>query len=111
MAASNKADGHPERSGLELVIQKAIVDPDFRTRLISDPRAAIAIDFGIQLPADFRLKFIEKDPEVDVMVVLPDLVQRRDDDGSEVELRHVRGGTKPVWLAQVSRAVQKVPWG
>ena len=105
---SRNSDQEP--SGLELVIQKATLDPEFRRRLISDPTTAIAIAFGMQLPPDFRLKFIEKDPDVDVMVVLPDLVQD-DSDLLDSTLKDAQGGVRPVWLADVIRALQRTPWG
>jgi hypothetical protein len=60
-------------SGLELVVQKASTDGGFRRALLTDPHAAIAEGFGLELPKRFRLRFIEKPPDVDVVVVLPDL--------------------------------------
>ncbi len=76
---------------------RAAIDPDFRRRLLLDARGAIADTFGVQVPASLRLKFVEKDTDVDLMFVLPDLISSdgrlRDDD-----LRTVIGGAACPWL-------------
>ena len=68
---------------------RAALDRGFRARLLSDPRDAIR-ELGFELPANFRLRFIEKDHDLDLLVVLPDLL------GGEPlgpdELDAVRGG-------------------
>jgi hypothetical protein len=61
-------------SGLDLVVTRAAVDLAFRTRLLENPRATLAEALGYELPASLRIRFIEKDANVDVMVVLPDLI-------------------------------------
>jgi len=89
---------------LETVLARASEDLEFRQRLLSDPRPAIEEAFGVAIPADFRLKFIERDANVDALIVLPDLRQSPDDDVlSEDELEQVSGGvnTHLTW----SRAV------
>lgn len=111
MTLSDARDAHAERSGLELVIQKAIIDPEFRKELLSDPVRAIELAFDVHLPAGLRLRFIEKDPDVDVMVVLPDLVRQEKADDFGEALDDVRGGATPVWLDEISRMIRKVPWG
>jgi hypothetical protein len=76
-------------SGLDLVVQRATSDRDFRRSLLRDPRQAIAHAFDLELPAQFRLKFVEKDPDIDLMVVLPDLVQA---DGPASDVGEPDGG-------------------
>jgi hypothetical protein len=109
MTRLRSKNSESELSGLELVIQKATLDPHFRRKLIDDPRSAIAVEFGMQLPPGFRLKFVEKDPAVDVMVVLPDLIPEHSPADTRPEDAH--GGTRPVWLPELLRSVQKTPWG
>lgn len=62
------------RSGLAAVVMRAALDPRFRTSLLADPHRAVRESFGVDLPPALRLKFIEKEAGVDLMVVLPDLV-------------------------------------
>ena len=88
---------HSGRSGLELVLSRAAIDARFRRRLLTEPRAAIKEAFGIDLPDNLRLRFIERDPEADLMVVLPDLI----DPGEPLDdatLDRISGGTAWQWL-------------
>lgn len=62
-------------SGLSAATMRASLDRDFRARLLDDPHTAIREAFGVELPASFRLKFVEKSGELDLLVVLPDLVE------------------------------------
>lgn len=80
------------RSGLATVVTRAALDPVFRRRLLADPHAAVRESFGVELSPTLRLKFIEKERGVDLMVVLPDLL----DGGGELDrdqLDVVLGGT------------------
>jgi hypothetical protein len=72
-----ETDSYPARalSGLDLVIMRATTDPEFRAALLAAPRQAIETAFGITLPPSLRLRFCEKDTDVDLHVMLPDLVQ------------------------------------
>ena len=88
-----------ERRVLKAVLKRATTDRTFRQQLLEDPRAAIEREFGIRIPPEYRLRFIERDPDVDALVVLPDL--RPDsadgsDDGelSDDDLEDVAGGTE-----------------
>jgi len=92
---------HDDASGLELVTARATLDREFRRALLTRPREAIAQTFGVELPARLRLKFIEKDPSYDLVVVLPDLI----DDGalSEADLERTSGGADLWgWLGTVA---------
>ena len=84
-----------QRSGLDLVIERACLDRAFRQRLLAEPKAAIKAIFGVDLPDQFTLRFIERSADVDLLIVLPDLV------GGELEdqdLRRVFGGAAGSWL-------------
>jgi len=58
---------------LSAVLARAETDVAFRARLLTEPHRAIEDAFGIQVPQDFRLRFIERHSDVDALVVLPDL--------------------------------------
>jgi hypothetical protein len=89
-------------SGLDLVVHRATTDPVFRLHLLQDARQAIARAFGLELPARFRLKFVEKDPDADLMIVLPDLVEamgpRTDADDAPDFCAGATGGAVLEWL-------------
>ena len=97
---------------LENVLARASEDLEFRQRLLTEPRRAIEDAFGVAIPADFRLKFVERDADVDALIVLPDLRRASEDDVlSEDELEQVAGGvsTHLTWsraIAQHARRAQ-----
>jgi hypothetical protein len=95
---------HPtEQHALDAVLSRASLDPAFRRALLTEPRAAIDAAFGIRIPPDLRVQFIEKGPEVDALIVLPDL---RDPSGelSERDLESVAGGQyQPNWAEPFGR--------
>jgi hypothetical protein len=76
---------------LSTVLARAETDVAFRTRLLTEPHRAIQDEFGIQVPHDFRLRFIERHSDVDALVVLPDL-RPADGELSAESLEHVAGG-------------------
>jgi hypothetical protein len=83
----------PDRDALwKTIISRATVDPAFRAQLVADPGGAFVTATGAPLPDDFRIRFIEKDPGVDMLIVLPDLVPA-DPELSVEELEQVAGGT------------------
>jgi hypothetical protein len=83
MPASNKNDDL-----LREVIERASTDRDFRTRLLADPAAAIRHAFGVILPHNYRIRFIERPRELDALIVLPSMNQELDED----DLEQVAGG-------------------
>lgn len=95
MSAGKQGSGNAERSRWEPILSRAASDPAFRRRLLEEPRGALRSAFGIELPPGFRLKVIEKDPDTDVLLVLPD--PHPGEELSEEELDAVAGGTDPTW--------------
>lgn len=91
-----------EQHVLEAVLQRSVVDLEFRRQLLHDPRRAMQEALGVSVPANFRVKFIEKDKNVDALVVLPNY-QCPEGELSEDELETVAGGggrrppTDPDW--------------
>ena len=70
MLALNNGD----RTLASAIAARATIDFAFRGRLLTDPRSAVSEVIGYPLPASFRIKFVEKDPCLDALVVLPDAV-------------------------------------
>jgi hypothetical protein len=85
--------GHSERERiLTLIAERATTDADFRRRLLADAAPTIESDLGIRLPPKFKIRFIEKDPGLDALIVLPDLA-RAGNELSDDDLDAVAGGT------------------
>jgi hypothetical protein len=82
-----------ERRALQSILDRASTDLAFRGRLLTDPRDAIFETFGVMIPNNFRIKFIERDPGVDALVVLPD-VAARSGELSDDDLEAVSGGVE-----------------
>lgn len=83
---------HEPEAFWKTVISRATIDPAFRARLLADPRPAILEATGTPLAADVTVRFVEKDPGLDLLIVLPDLVPA-DPELSPEELEQVAGGT------------------
>lgn len=77
---------------MNAILQRSVSDPSFRRALLVEPKHAIRGAFGVEIPADFRIKFIEKGEEIDALVVLPD--PRADDELTDDELETVAGGVE-----------------
>jgi hypothetical protein len=87
-----------QQQALEKILTRASADAEFRTGLLADPRRAIYDALGVRIPQTFRVKFVEKDSDIDALIVLPDL-QRPDGELSERDLDVVAGGADSVALA------------
>jgi hypothetical protein len=86
------------RSGLELVMTRAATDPVFRRRLLVDPYDVIHETFGVEVPPGLKLRFIEKDPDVELLLVLPDLIDP-DAPLDETQIELVGGGAGWPWFS------------
>jgi hypothetical protein len=78
------------------LVERAIQDEQFRSLLLSDPRAAAQQELGIDLPTSVRLHVLQESPS-DLYMVLPLKPAAlkgviADDELSETELEHVSGG-------------------
>jgi hypothetical protein len=80
---------------LQQVIDRAATDPDFRTRLLELPNAAIFDTFGVAIPAAIRVRFVEKPADVDVLVVLPDPHAQDELDDGDLDAVAGGGGETP----------------
>jgi hypothetical protein len=57
---------------LNAVLSRASSDWDFRQQLLVDPVRALKDAFGLVLPDPFRIRFVERDADLDALIVLPD---------------------------------------
>ena len=79
------------QEALDQILTRAAVDLDFRNALLANPRKAILDGLGVRIPASFCVKFIERERNVDALIVLPDL-QRQDGALEDDDLEAVAGG-------------------
>jgi len=86
---SNKPQN--DEKAIHDVLTRAAIDGGYRKRLLTAPVTAISEVTGSPPPAHFKVKFIEKEPGVDAMFVLPDFVDAAGELSSE-ELEAVAGG-------------------
>jgi hypothetical protein len=75
---------------LKEVMERAATDREFRARLLADPVAAIRVAFGVILPHNYRIKFMERPRDLDALIVLPDAGGRGELDEDDLDL--VAGG-------------------
>ena len=84
-------------SPLSRAIERASTDPDFRKRLIADPKAALA-EVGAVIPEKFAnvtLKVVENTPTT-IHIVLP--ATHADGDLDDAALGGVAGGVRPLGM-------------
>jgi hypothetical protein len=82
---------HARERMLNAILTRAASDPVFRAGLLSQPKETINEVFGVTIPPQFRLRFIEKEADLDALVVLPDL-RVEGAELSERDLDVVNGG-------------------
>lgn len=68
-----------------------MTDEEFRAALLADPVTAIGKLTGAEFPEGFKLQILEQDPDYDMTILLPPMV---DDDLTEEEMDQVAGGTR-----------------
>lgn len=68
----------------EEIMAKALLDPEFRKRLLEDPAAALRDDIGVNLPDGFTLH-VHEDNGVDAAhIVLPPAAELTDEQMAQV---------------------------
>ncbi len=101
-----------ERRALDSIVARATIDHAFRQKLLADPRRAIRDELGLTIPSHFRIRFIERGPDLDALVVLPDF-RSGEEALSDDELEAVSGGAHihASWSDPPARAVHEHPNG
>ena len=74
----------------ERVLTKATEDEAFRARLLSDPKAAVEEELGVQIPAEFTIEVHEEAAGTGHLVLPP--LSKLD----EPELRQAQGGEEKI---------------
>ena len=86
----------PGADALAQVTHRATIDADYRQRLLTAPREAVQEQLGTTMKNDINIRFVEKDPGLQALIVLPDLVAEGDKLSVE-ELEAVAGGEDAGW--------------
>lgn len=76
------------------IIEKAMHDAAFRSRLLNNPKETVEIETGVRLPADLTITALEEHPGK-IYVVLPAIgiaVTEESEELTEVDLNRVEGG-------------------
>lgn len=81
---------------LEQIIERATTDQSFRRWLIESPEAAIFSTFGIRVPEDYRISFMEKPGNLDALIILPDL-RPHGEELCDEDLDAAAGGNADPW--------------
>jgi hypothetical protein len=91
-----------QQQAIEAIVARAEVDPPFRAALLRDPARAVSDAFGVSLPPGFRIRFIERAPTDDLLVVLTDPVGNAGE-LSDDQLDAVAGGagTTGLWAETI----------
>lgn len=76
---------------LDAILERAATDLEFRAGLLEHPKETVHRTFGIRVPSAYRIRFIERDPDVDSLVVLPDY-RKQGEELSDEDLENVSGG-------------------
>ena len=82
-------------AALETILKKASTDKKFRQLALTNPREAIKQTAGFDAPKNYNVSFIEKDKNLDALIVLPDMVTKGE--LSDAELEGVAGGYMDGW--------------
>jgi Nitrile hydratase, alpha chain len=78
----------------ERLVDRAERDDEFRARLLSDPKAAISEELGVEIPRSLTIRVIEEGPS-EVIMALP--AKAAAGELSEEQLVSVSGGSTWSW--------------
>jgi hypothetical protein len=90
------SDSSGQSDPQQQIILQASSDPEFRNRLLQDPKAAIEEQLGIQVPASVLVRVVEEEPG-EVVLVLPAQGMAPGTQLSDAELEGVAGGAD-TWI-------------
>lgn len=66
------------------IIQKAWKDPEFKARLLAEPKKALQESFGIAVPEDIKLLAVEETPSNYYLVIPPNPADLESSDGEAI---------------------------
>ncbi|MBD2299666.1 NHLP leader peptide family natural product precursor [Nostoc sp. FACHB-87] len=91
---TTNSEGLSPESLQELIIAKAIEDPAYKQRLLSDARAVLAEELGADLPENLSVEVLQQSPK-QLYLVLPIDIDELVRDGiiSQPELEAVAGAS------------------
>lgn len=79
------------QQAVDAILKRAQSDKDFRELALSDPRAAIKQEAGLELPSDFNIRTVATEG-ADMTVVIPDF-EDPNAELSDDDLENVAGGS------------------
>lgn len=91
----------PSPTGLKTqILDKAAADPDFRKRLLADPRVAVEAFLGFPVPGDLQLEVLEETAGKVYLVVPPaaDASPIALDD-ADLDATGISGGRTSSWFS------------
>lgn len=77
------------------LIEKAMKDPDFRKRLLENPRTVIEEETGAKIPDGLNIKVMEEDRSTIYLVLPFNYTGSNDTELSEADLEMVSGAVGP----------------
>ena len=94
--ASNPEAFKEAQSQLQALLARSATDPEFRQKLLTDPRTTVSEFTGHAVPESYNIVFVEN--KGDATIVLPD-PYTPDAELSDAELETVAGGIIPIVTA------------
>lgn len=82
----------------KLVLEKAMVDVDFRNKLLESPCKAIEEVAGLALPEGYKIQVIEQDPDCQKAFILPPMVAG---EFSDEDMEMIAGGSCGAYVCGV----------
>jgi hypothetical protein len=96
----------------QLIVNKAMEDKAFKQELVNNPKAAIAKELNVELPAELEIEVVQQTPQK-LYLVLPLEVTLEEEAGeelSEEQLEAVAGGGILTLTVRVTVAVATRTW-
>ncbi len=79
------------------LIEKAMKDPDFRMKLLENPKAVIEEEIGVKIPGSVDIKVLEEDPKTVYLILPCTQAQSEETVLTETDLEMIGGGWGGGW--------------